>query len=66
MLMAIIMPAHEAIIDWNKQRIPIGLGFAGLILVALNNLIYGFVMIVIALLFGAYNSDSTMELKDTW
>lgn len=41
-------------------------GLIGLILVALDNMILGFLMLVVALLFGAYNSDASMEGKDTW
>ena len=60
------MATHEAIIDWNKQRIPILLGLSGIVLVALNSLIFGFLMIVSALLYGAYNSDSSIEHKDVF
>lgn len=63
---AIGMPGSEGLIDWRKQRIPIGLGLAGFILVAFNFIMPGLLLLVVAVLFGAYNSDASMENKDTW
>ncbi|MFH1751174.1 MAG: hypothetical protein ABH863_05840 [Candidatus Micrarchaeota archaeon] len=60
------MPPYAGFVDWKKQRIPIALGFIGIILVAANNLVPGFLALVIALLYGGYNSDAAMEHKDVF
>lgn len=53
----------ERLIDWKKQRIPGLIGLAGALLVAFNNTVLGFLLIVAALLYGAYNSDAAMRDK---
>ncbi len=58
------LPPYEGLIEWKAHRVPALLGILGALFVALNSIAFGFLLIVIALVYGGYLSDASMGKKE--